>query len=146
MHLLLVANIVTTSKALVPSSDAPATSSEHCYYRFCVFPDFYYPFFVSHRRPVPHSLRRSTRPMQTLWAFSAVFLVDHANCLIIFCDLSFLFSSLVDSFSVVFSSFSSLSVSCHPQMTRRCELVVAHRDVRDVSDETCRIFGRRVLN
>ena len=32
MPLFLVANIVTTSKALVTSSDALVPSSEHCYY------------------------------------------------------------------------------------------------------------------
>ena len=32
MHLLLVANLVTTSKELVPSSDALVTSSEPGYY------------------------------------------------------------------------------------------------------------------
>ena len=31
-HLFLIANIVTTSKALVPSSVALVSNSEHCYY------------------------------------------------------------------------------------------------------------------
>ena len=32
VHLFLVANIVTTSKALVTNSDALVSSSKHCYY------------------------------------------------------------------------------------------------------------------
>ena len=32
MHLFLVANLVTTSVALVPTSDALVSNSEHCYY------------------------------------------------------------------------------------------------------------------
>ena len=32
MHLFLIVNIVTTSKALVTSSDALVPNSKHCYY------------------------------------------------------------------------------------------------------------------
>ena len=32
MHLFLIANIVTSSKALVTSSDALVPNSKHCYY------------------------------------------------------------------------------------------------------------------